>query len=615
MKHSGSRMGLLLLFLFAIVMNVSAQGSVQLFVSEPDLSQFPTMQFNVRTAGFESVPLASLDGLSVRENGIPISNVQLTSVPVGVDVVFVLDSNDTAEFVDDGIDSRYEKMLQSVQRFGTRFMNTNGLDTVSVVVPSVEAENGRFIVNAATSIEQINAELEQHQPAFPPTAPLNDMMQLAIDQLNALQTSNHFQAILLMSDAGRLPELLNTTTLVEQAQAANIAIFVAIVGGGVSFDEIENAAELYQPTNGFYVPMPNPQDSDPIYLIWQRQSNQVRVSYESLQRENGRYPITLNIGQANASTEFELALQTPELSLQLESDVIRRVGTAVDTPLENLVPAVQPVTFDVTFPDNLPRDFDTITLLVDAQPATLVDEPVLVDDQLQLRWNVAEFEAGAYELSVEVTDVLGKTAVSNPRLISIITEWPAAPTATPGPTPSPTPTPTLTETVVARVNWIGWIGGGLFLIMGLVILPVWLRWRRNHPRETSQSDTVDTPLASIAPFPDVLTRQYTAVLEPVTANTNLLVLADDNVTIGRLAPNVTLHLPDRSIAPLHARIRWQNGRYWLYDEGSETGTYLNDERLGLRPLPISEGDEIRLGRLLYRFGKRPLGFGLSEEEE
>ncbi len=614
-KQSNLKKAAQLSFIFILVflsaLTTSAQGNVQLFLSEPDLSQFPLVTFNVRSAGFESVPLPSLDGLSLREDGLPIADVSLTSIPVGMDAVFVLDTNETAQYVDiEGDVDRFGKMQASINRFGTRFMNPSGLDTVSVVVPDDANENGRLLIDAVTSSSAIETGFGDWTSTYPPTTPLNEMMLLALEHLDSLQSSNRFQAILLMSDSGRLDELLNTPGIVEEAQNLNVAIFVAIVGSGASFEEIENAAALYQPTNGFFTPLPNSADTDPIYLIWQRQSNQVQVQYQSQVRQNGQYPISINVGQANANTEFELTLEPPEITFDLDSDVIRRVGTAVDTPIENLVPAVQPIALEVNWPDGIERPFAEVTLFSNAQPAILMGEPSQVGNQLQLRWDVSSVEAGAYEIFVEATDSLGNTAVSESRLISVINEWPDPPTPTPAPTPTATPTPTFTENIQREVNAIGWLGGALVIILGLILLPVLIR-RRNH-RRASLQDNIALEKDQVAPFPDILERDHTAVLAPVSPNAKLLVLSEDNVTIGRLAGSSTLQIPDRSISTLHARIRWQNGRYWLYDEGSDTGTYLNEERLGLRPLSLSEGDTIRFGRLIYQFLLYPLGY--SEEE-
>ncbi len=72
-----------------------------------------------------------------------------------------------------------------------------------------------------------------------------------------------------------------------------------------------------------------------------------------------------------------------------------------------------------------------------------------------------------------------------------------------------------------------------------------------------------------------------------------------NFIIGRDKENVQLWLDDPSIMPLHARIRRQNGRFWLYDEGG--GVSLNHQRLGLAPKMLHDGDLLQIGRFNFHF--------------
>jgi hypothetical protein len=52
----------------------------------------------------------------------------------------------------------------------------------------------------------------------------------------------------------------------------------------------------------------------------------------------------------------------------------------------------------------------------------------------------------------------------------------------------------------------------------------------------------------------------------------------------------------------HARLTDRDDRYWLEDLNSVNLTYLNDQRLTPdRPVPLKDGDLIRLGRLLVTF--------------
>ncbi len=74
-----------------------------------------------------------------------------------------------------------------------------------------------------------------------------------------------------------------------------------------------------------------------------------------------------------------------------------------------------------------------------------------------------------------------------------------------------------------------------------------------------------------------------------------------NVTLGRDAGAVDIVLDDPSVSRLHARIRRRDDAYWLYDEGSIMGTFLNHERLGLAPQPLRHGDTVDIGHVTLTF--------------
>lgn len=79
-------------------------------------------------------------------------------------------------------------------------------------------------------------------------------------------------------------------------------------------------------------------------------------------------------------------------------------------------------------------------------------------------------------------------------------------------------------------------------------------------------------------------------------------LIGDNVTIGRDAAVVDICLDDPTIARLHARIRRRaDATYWLYDEGSASGTFLDHQRLGLAPRLLEPGGMLRFGQVRATF--------------
>jgi MFS family permease len=82
-----------------------------------------------------------------------------------------------------------------------------------------------------------------------------------------------------------------------------------------------------------------------------------------------------------------------------------------------------------------------------------------------------------------------------------------------------------------------------------------------------------------------------------------LLLSKPEVTLGRAETCDVGLFGDPGVERVHARIRREGDHFVLCDEGSATGTFVNDERLR-GPRVLRCGDAIRLGRCVLRFGER-----------
>jgi pSer/pThr/pTyr-binding forkhead associated (FHA) protein len=98
---------------------------------------------------------------------------------------------------------------------------------------------------------------------------------------------------------------------------------------------------------------------------------------------------------------------------------------------------------------------------------------------------------------------------------------------------------------------------------------------------------------------------FLELLEDAPGNVTRIVLEGDNVVIGRDQEVAQIVFGDKNVSRLHARIKKSGGSYWLYDEGSSSGTQLNFERLGLTPRPLHDEDTIHIGRIPLRFHLKP----------
>ena len=589
---------------------VTAQGDVQLRLSRPDLSNFPEVTLNVLSSDGRGAPLpeSDLTRLTLRENGVPIADYQVQFVPVGVDIIFVLDADQSLNIIDEGRSvTRLQTVQEMLERYASRFMNPSGFDRISLLVPDAANEAGQFLVQDAGSPDSLVSAIQNYEPDLPQDVPINAMMLQAIDHAAEIQESGRYQAILLLSEARRLSHFLDFETIVTEAQSIELPLFTAILGAQASLDEIDAAAALYQPTRAFYVHAPRPEEADPLFLIWQRQGNQAQIRYESLKTESGRYPITVNIGNLTASTELVLEIVPPQIELALPTTAVQRQGSAPDSPLLDLEPTTLEIPVQLSWPDDLPREITAVSLFVDGQ-----QQPQLTTPQpdeagiINLSWNVQSVDTGAYRLRAELTDVLGYTTETETEVVTITAVRPDPPTPTPAPTATPSPVERVTAVTntISRDDWL-LILAGLGLLGLVLILIRWWRRRffksspRPRPRrQTAESDETqdevdETLVASLQ------------LVEDAPGNRTAIILEEDNMAIGRDHEVVQIVFGDSSVARLHARIRRRNGRYWLYDEGSASGTFLNHDRLGLSPRQLQDGDEIRLGRILLRFQLRP----------
>ena len=292
----------------------------------------------------------------------------------------------------------------------------------------------------------------------------------------------------------------------------------------------------------------------------------------------------------------------PTLTLQPTATEITRSGPAYDTPVTDLDPKQTIIPVQISWPDEKPRDLTAVVWQVNGvrQPQMNTLSPNEAG-QLMLRWNLELLDEGSYEFVVDAVDELGFTAKSEPVTLKIVTERPLPPTSTPEPTATPAPEPITAESMNLSL-WLPILG-----LLGLTaVVLIFIRSRRQPPAPIDDDAPDPTklpplPAESIAPP----TTRYAAYLDPLNQPDATPILLEGNtIIIGRHEAEATLILADKSVALLHARIAHQNEQYWLYDEGSAHGTYLNYTRLGLAPQAITDNDVISIGRLQLPFKLR-----------
>jgi hypothetical protein len=247
---------------------------------------------------------------------------------------------------------------------------------------------------------------------------------------------------------------------------------------------------------------------------------------------------------------------------------------------------------------------DDVTLLVDGNPQSFTEDwQVNPMGHIDLTWDISRLQAGDMELVVQVTDELGYQGSSRPVLVEVKIDRPLPPTPVPTTEPekpSPQPIPT------SGLRWELIVGFILLLVLVFSLL-FWRRRRAAAKNAENADKRLGVSAAGEGAGGSTGESMMIAALEPLNDQAHELIALDgENITIGSEVQSVQLLLLDESVGRLHARIRRQgHNNYWLFDEGSADGTYLNYERLGLAPRELTDGDTLQFGKVGFRFRLRP----------
>jgi pSer/pThr/pTyr-binding forkhead associated (FHA) protein len=75
-------------------------------------------------------------------------------------------------------------------------------------------------------------------------------------------------------------------------------------------------------------------------------------------------------------------------------------------------------------------------------------------------------------------------------------------------------------------------------------------------------------------------------------------LEQDSITVGR-SPDCDIFLDDVTVSRRHALLKRDEGRFFIEDQGSLNGTFLNRRRI--ESAPLEDGDELQIGKYRLTF--------------
>jgi pSer/pThr/pTyr-binding forkhead associated (FHA) protein len=614
------KFSLMLLFLAVLLLlslsSAWAQAGSRLEITAVDASEFPIIRLRLIAADGESGRIQNLDGLILAEDGTLVEEYETSEMSVGTEVIFVIDANATIDDRDEaGGVTRREKVRESIIRYSAEFMDQSQLDRVSIVVPGDDG-SPELLLDRAIFPNAIINEINFYETNRANPSPSNEMLQLALEHAVASKEEGRFQAIVLFSDAAELGQQLDYPALIEAAQAINIPIFSAILGGRADQNEKDNVARLAEPTRGGFVHMPDPADTDPIYAQIQEHKPQFEITYESRIATSGPHELELNLDGAQAVSQVEVTVEPPVPEIIVDNSLpIRRVVPAPDSPLNEAEPATQPIVAQIVWPDGHPRAIVEATLSVNGIAQPPISEPEMSGEGLiTLDWDISNLDDGTYQLVVSVVDQLGLQGQGDalPLIVEVDGRAPANAPVVDSDSESSVPEDVTEDStdLTQNIGIAGFAIGLIALIVAvavLIVVVVLLRRRKSTPAApappvpTAAADHEATQVIRPAFATKPVANAYLEALENAPEHRGTIPIATSNVTIGRDPNLAQIVFTDKSVSRLHARITEENGVFQIYDEGSASGTYINFEQVGLRPQVLKDNDEVHIGQVHLRF--------------
>lgn len=318
-------------------------------------------------------------------------------------------------------------------------------------------------------------------------------------------------------------------------------------------------------------------------------SSQYRLTYSS-RAPDGPAELTVSVGTVSARQEISV----PPVPCMIDLSNSLPVGTQM---LGNFL-------LEPNFPVRQ-REIERVDYYLEGSRVGTSQK----EQAFTFRFNAGQFPVGTYSITAIAYDAGGYECRTTVQDVQILPTPIPTPTSTPTPLPTPTPTPTPRPEVVIQRTWegvwqncllpLGVVVAIILIIIGL-FTPLGQRGIRGARRVTGRVVKRITTRLGLVPRPQdqMIGEDIPHLIAQRGPHTGeRFELRDRNIPIGADPGACTVRLDrDEFISGVHARIRVEDGRYYLFHESQTNPTLLNKhEVMPGKRVSLSNGDVIEMG--------------------
>jgi hypothetical protein len=589
-RTSWPLIALLTLGTFLISTLAFAQSGVNIRISSPNTTQFPTVTmslFITDTFG-RHVPDLSVDNFTILEDGEAIGIDRVEEVTVGTQQIFILNTSRGLRGRDAYGLTRYDYIRSAlIEWWGKEEAATIGIDDLTLL-----SMDGALTLHSPLAAELASA-INAYEPEFlEETATFNLLLEALELSADAVSTMEIPTLIFFITPFIDEPQDLPLANTISWAKDRGITIYPILVGPEdlLEYPQVDNLELLAETTGGEMIFFDADAGLDFLAERILTRRKLYNLSYTSKANTSRSHNLQVRITSDEVDVlsdpiSYPINISTPEvIFIQPPSRIVRK-SSDESIPLESISPTSTTLQVLVMFPDGYPREIQTSQLIVDDQIISIRSEAPF--DTFE--WDISRYEETAtHEIKVMVEDTLGLQGHTSDTAVVVEVILPPSGISTFKHEP---------ETILTIT--------GIIFFVGVLSATVITLTRRRRFKASSSSQEMD---------PRAQNRQATrsnrklkqglveATLEPFSSQIHPVNLIGTDLVLGRDSTFSVTHIDEPSVSALHARlIRLANGDYLIRDQGSVAGTWVNYQSVPKRGKILEHGDLIHLGRVVFRF--------------
>ncbi len=639
----------------SMVSSFAMAGQLHLLAQQPEpflevtgvnTDAFPTMQITVSGEGLAG-GLADAQ-LTLLEDGVAQTITQSDNVQTGSQLLIALDSssNIMAPYkgpIVDAVQDLIDQQILLVDKDWLAFIAFDHAD--ATVKPSVLQP-----WNASDHGAVVNGLVTYDPPSPKSITPLNELLRAAIQYFDEVPAQNLARSIVVFTDGFNPLTVTEKEDIFRDARARRVHIHTVQLGSTPNGEQ--HLRNIAQNTNGLFTRLDraNPQLNE-LWQTFQRSQTQQVLTYRTARP--GPKQVTVQVTNGARLVEATgLIAPFPVLPPQMTIvspgattlEKVREDGQPLtyDTPVNALGPKTLELSVEVAWPDGYPRNLQQVEYVIGDRTIVQSTEPLTT-----VAFPVDTFDQGEYTLRVRGKDELGLVGDYTIQPLNILVNRPEPPdleattiavainaeattaalqatqagssaTSEARQAEAAATTAALNETLVGvevgnqRLTLATIISSFLALFALAFALYIWFNPRARRAATEFAKGAYATMTQMWTPGGMLDDAVKTIIKARLIYEGGAqspqpdIELYGGSTRMGRDPVLANVVISDQRISRYHCRISEEaNGTFLLRDEGSTSGTFVNNVPVTMSGRTLSAGDLINLGPVKYRF--EPLG--------